>query len=332
LLEVEGGGEPARHLHEKGGVALALLRLRPQARRGDQVLELLAEDLELGHPAAADASAMTLVVAQHHSDGALLEAQGHRREAAHAQQGMIVERRVEGRKGGHVRVRQGEAGLSRLPCSRDPAATRDGHRAPGRRIGIAGAHHHEGLPVGGGEEHADAVEGEGLEGALHEGIHALLYVHRAHHGHGDGVQRLGEAPPVLDVLEQARLGEGHRRVLGESLHHLGFGGRERIGCPREETHHPYRLVGDEERQQIRPDHAGLDEGGGNGGVGAPNHARGEILDDHRASRDGHLAHQPLPQRQLPPRSPRGHRGPSPPRIARGRPPPSTAGRPGRGRA
>ena len=28
---------------------------------------------------------------------------------------------------------------------------------------------------------------------------------------------------------------------------------------------------------------------------------GEILDDHSAPRDGHLSHQPLPQRQLPPR-------------------------------
>ena len=58
-----------------------------------------------------------------------------------------------------------------------------------------------------------------------------------------------EAPPVLDVLEEARLGEGHRRVLGEGLHDLGLGRRERIRRElREEAHDSHRLVRDEERQ------------------------------------------------------------------------------------
>ena len=209
-----------------------------------------------------------------------------------------MERRVQPRQRAQVGLRENERGLARSPGSLDRAAAHDGHWLPRGGLPVGGGDDLQQSPLIVGQEHADAVEAKRLLGAVDEGLHSLPDIHRAHHAHGQRVEVLAHPAAVLDILEQSRLGEGHRRVLGESLHDLGLARRDGPVGSREEAHDPNRTPRHQQRQHHRREHARVDETRGDGGIGSMGRARRQVLDDDRAARGRHLAHEPLTQREL----------------------------------
>ena len=298
LLEIERRGEAPGDVEEQGGVPLAALGLRPQTGIRDQVLELLAEKLELGDASPHDRAAAGLVVHEHDADRALLEAQRHHGEAAQPQERVLAQVRPQRRQGREIGIGQDHDRLARGPGLLEGAAPCDGQHPPPRSLRVAARGDDEGVLVGVGQQHADPVEVERLAGSADEGVDAPLDVHGAHHAHGERVQVLAHLAAILDVLEEARLGQGHRGVLGEGLHDLDLAGSERAARRAHEADDADRLAPDEERQSGGRDHPRLHEGGGERGVGRGRQARGQVVHQDRAPGGGNLPDHSLAEGEL----------------------------------
>ena len=118
-----------------------------------------------------------------------------------------------------------------------------------RHVGahVAARHQAQGGAVVLGEPDVEAVEAERAVRGGREDLHALLQVHRAVHGLGQRVEILGELAPVLDVLEEARLGDGGGRLADEDLEQLPVVGAEPEGLAAAEHQHAQQEVLEDDR-------------------------------------------------------------------------------------
>jgi hypothetical protein len=103
---------------------------------------------------------------------------------------------------------------------------------------VAARHQVQGHAVVLGQPHVEAIEAERAARGGREDLHALLQVHRAVHGLGQREEILGELAPILDVLEEARLGDGGGGLADEDLEQLPVVGAEVEGRATAQHEHP----------------------------------------------------------------------------------------------
>ena len=94
-------------------------------------------------------------------------------------------------------------------------------------------------------------------GGGREDLHPLLQVHRAVHRLGQRVEILGELAAVLDVLEEAGLGDGGGGLADEDLEQLAVVGAEPEGLVAAEHQHAQQQVLEDDRHAEEAPQAAL---------------------------------------------------------------------------
>lgn len=122
---------------------------------------------------------------------------------------------------------------------------------------VAARHQAQGGAVVVGEPDVEPVEGEGAIGGVREDLHALLQVHGAVHGLGQRVEILGELAPVLDVLEEARLGDRRGRLADEDLEQLPVIRAEPEGLAAAQHQHAQQEILEDDRHAEKAPEAAL---------------------------------------------------------------------------
>ena len=247
LVQLERGGELAGDFQENDGVLLALAGLAVEARVVDRGGELLAEELEVGDAPPRDGPAARLVVGADEPDRPPLDEERHQREAPRAQHRVGVELLGQRRHLRELLVVAHHERDARVPHHLEAAAAPERDEPPDVGAHVAARHQAQGDAVILGEPDVEAVEAERAVRGGREDLHALLQVHGTIHGLGQRVEILGELPPVLDVLEEARLGDRGGRLADEDLEQLPVVGAETERRVAAEHQHAQQEVLEDDR-------------------------------------------------------------------------------------
>ena len=201
---------------------------------------------------------LRLVVGAHHPDRAALHEQGDHGEAPGAQDRVALPPRRQRRHPGELLVVRHHEGDAGLPHRLEAADLPQGNEAGYVRPDVAARDQPERGAVGLGEPDVEALEVERAARRLCEDLDALLQVHRAVHRLGQGVEILGEPPPILDVLEEAGLGDRGGGLGDEDVQHLVVVHRHPERCaPAHHQHAEQQVLEDDRHAEEAAEAVGL---------------------------------------------------------------------------